>query len=988
MRTLLDRFSLLSFILLAGFSFIAVGQSLNITSTGPVSYELPDNYPTTLAYDFTVKNTLSGKLYLNSVSLAGSKMSFTLLPSSTCTFGANAVPLAENATCTLNYESTAPTLTDVAQPESFVNTLTIKDALSGVSTMSGIGAVISPLPGQLFVSSDEQVASHSLLKARSGSFTGVPVLNLKPGSNSTAYVTNTGEETITSLRVTIPSSLQDYFLDEAGSCLSTTTLAKGERCALRYYVPANVNHSIISDNNILIEGTHITGRLILPVNITTYGRFQFERKGDVIVSSQNFYDDTSGSIVVRNTGGSAINNLSVVVPAQYFSHEATGDCQTGASLASGATCEIRYSLPSSPTLGDVRISIYGDSVDGPHASLSLPGKVMNGWDKTSGPQGAVVSALAATPDGDEIYAGMEPSIGGLMKSIDNGKTWTTTNLPTDYVIDVAVVPVNGVNTIYASTLFDDILKSTDDGHSWTNGGNDSVSYFESHAVVGSTLYIGGESMGVYKSVNGGNWTRVGATDAGGDNAELSTQHVQTLAVYGTDTLYAGTRSKGVFLSTDGGTVWTKENNGLPTEDVRALVVNDGIAYAALFDGGIYKFNNTTSTWSSAIGSGMSTSQKVVSLAVKNNDAIYAGLDGGGVAYNNGVSDHWTVVEAGLGNQNAESLLFANDTLFAGMLGDGVYRSTDNGVSWALENNGMNRIFVSTMLRGVDSNYLFATTWDGGVFRSADNGVNWLAANTGLTRQNIRSLAVNGTTMYAGNPGTTEGFFRPATPGGLYQSTNEGGSWSLMNVDGETDRGVNALATHDGVLYVGTSDYVFISNDNGQTWTDKALAGTVVFTFEGNNVYAGTSGEGVYKSTSGGDFTPVNTGLEDTPFVQALYVDQHGTVYVTTYGGIYKSIDQGANWISIGTGLPYNGTNGVGRIFIDGNILYTTSEGMVYESTIGSNVWRAASHELPEVRSGGQAGSLAPAQVIFFDNFAGVKRLYASIVTGGLLMDRL
>ena len=71
--------------------------------------------------------------------------------------------------------------------------------------------------------------------------------------------------------------------------------------------------------------------------------------------------------------------------------------------------------------------------------------------------------------------------------------------------------------------------------------------------------------------------------------------------------------------------------------------------------------------------------------------------------------------------------------------------------------------------------LFAGTDGGGVFKSSNNGVDWAVCkdasnvpNSGLTNLNLRSLALTGTTLYAG------------TTAGVFVSSNDCASWAALN----------------------------------------------------------------------------------------------------------------------------------------------------------------------------------------------------------------
>ena len=88
---------------------------------------------------------------------------------------------------------------------------------------------------------------------------------------------------------------------------------------------------------------------------------------------------------------------------------------------------------------------------------------------------------------------------------------------------------------------------------------------------------------------------------------------------------------------------------------------------------------------------------------------------------------------------------------------GVFRTTNDGVSWSAVSSGLADMVVSSLAAfpasdGTSGTYLLAGTLCGGVFRSTDNGESWAA--TGLTSAFVKSFAVSGTYLFAGTPGHT------------------------------------------------------------------------------------------------------------------------------------------------------------------------------------------------------------------------------------------
>ena len=102
-------------------------------------------------------------------------------------------------------------------------------------------------------------------------------------------------------------------------------------------------------------------------------------------------------------------------------------------------------------------------------------------------------------------------------------------------------------------------------------------------------------------------------------------------------------------------------------------------------------------------------------------------------------------------------------------------------------------------------------------------------------------------------------FFAATDYGVYLSTNNGSSWTAAYID-STSAANTALAVSGANLFVGNAKGVFMSSDNGTHWED-INTGFPSFSFNnivpntlliktlfvsGNNLYAGTNGIGVWK----------------------------------------------------------------------------------------------------------------------------------------------
>jgi hypothetical protein len=118
----------------------------------------------------------------------------------------------------------------------------------------------------------------------------------------------------------------------------------------------------------------------------------------------------------------------------------------------------------------------------------------------------------------------------------------------------------------------------------------------------------------------------------------------------------------------------------------------------------------------------------------------------------------------------------------------VYRSSDNGTSWAGADSGLIATWVTSLVAG-DTN-IFVGTFLSGVFLSTDSGTTWTAVNKGLTNGATHSLAIIDHVLYVG------------TDAGVFLSSNSGASWKAVNT-GLDNTAVYSIAGGNGYLFAGT-----------------------------------------------------------------------------------------------------------------------------------------------------------------------------------------
>ncbi len=456
--------------------------------------------------------------------------------------------------------------------------------------------------------------------------------------------------------------------------------------------------------------------------------------------------------------------------------------------------------------------------------------------------------LSLAVSGTHLMAGMRN--GAIIRSTNYGATWTSVDIGLSAECSVNSIAISG-STIFVGTS-GGVYRSTDNGTTWNPAYAGLPDSAAGKIVVTGSYLFANTANGVFRSSNNGiSWTAV--------NAGLipNSMGATTLAVCGTD-LFAGTMNAGIFRSTDNGESWTQANAGLTgtPESASCFAVAGANLFAGTFTGGVYRSTNNGETWTSG-----DTWFGVGALAM--NDAyLFAGASYGiggfplfpvrwGIFRSADSSATWTQVTAGMPPAPwVNALAVCGTTDFAGMTEDGVYRSTDNGTTWSAANTGMASHYVLSL--AVSGTTIFAGTSGfsgvGGVRRSTDNGTSWTTVNSGLPAYSyVYALAVSGTDLFAGIISYDE------NTSGVFLSTNMGESWSRVSTGLPAQSG--ALAVSGSAIFAG----VGIPGDNGGIF---------------------------YSADNGASWTAVNTGLPASSFVSALAVSG-SYLYAGTWTGTWK-----------------------------------------------------------------------------------------------------
>ncbi len=381
----------------------------------------------------------------------------------------------------------------------------------------------------------------------------------------------------------------------------------------------------------------------------------------------------------------------------------------------------------------------------------------------------------------------------------------------------------------------------------------------------------------------------------------------------------------------------------------------------------------------------------------------SGQSGSNVIAQSGIyrsADHgatWSVVPSFPVPTLASSLFSHQGTLFvltssAGLL---LYQSRDDGASWEVVPSGM----ISAVTHLVSfGDTLFARTGletrISAMVMSVDSGRSWsLVSSPGsigsVVASRSRSVAAQGRSLLFGG-----------SPNGLLRSADRGVSWPIV----PTTPAISNVVVYDVAtkandeLFLATSQGVFTSSDNGQTWRsfstglETKIARNLVL--QGETLFAATN-DGLYANSGTSwqkvNLSGVNPGAESYDIavfnnekILSLYLGAQNGVFrtdVSTSGSI-------SVWEQLNRGLP--GTHiEQGGLALSGKTFLAASPTLGAFRTTDGSTWTPASTGLPTSTAtlrvaASQTSSvavIATARAVFASSDAGATWRTASIGIG-------
>ena len=330
---------------------------------------------------------------------------------------------------------------------------------------------------------------------------------------------------------------------------------------------------------------------------------------------------------------------------------------------------------------------------------------------------------------------------------------------------------NGSSTIY---------RSADTGGNWEKvwEGSEMGAVFSLTVASGdSAVVLAGTNTGIFRSTDSGrSWAAVWSAQ----QSFFGRDKIYTLAStpLEPDLFFAGHSQNGVLQSVDGGVSWVQSSQGITDTRIHEVVIapsNPQIVYAGSH-GGVFRSDDGGLTWQPRSDGLVFLNVATLDVHPSNPDIVYAGT---GVQLNTNHTEHFVS-----GFQS----------------GDGLYKTTNGGLSWARTDDGIEEYRIVTLMGDPNIPY---RVWLGdaaarGAFMSPDGGDSFLFTASLASHYSmiITSIITSGR--------------RPPYPmymtswhpfGELMKSEDMGSTWSLLTP--QLARAVSAESLEAG-LYRGAS----------------------------------------------------------------------------------------------------------------------------------------------------------------------------------------
>lgn len=288
---------------------------------------------------------------------------------------------------------------------------------------------------------------------------------------------------------------------------------------------------------------------------------------------------------------------------------------------------------------------------------------------------------------------------------------------------------------------------------------------------------------------------------------------------------------------------------------------------------------------------------------------------------------WQQLQEPTGGQTAE-MLEVGGYLFVNGIRGGIYRSSDEGLTWQSVNNGLPADYTTWAFNSYNSKIYVANSE--GAYYSGDFGNSWvsLTDNFDDSSKGFYSIDVFGDEIYGGSTG------------GYYYSADHGITWTFISskYSNEQIRGIRKL---DSRIWIGSTNGLYFSDDNGITWTLKLNISVSQLVLKDDQLWVGGNDSAfkilvMVSHDKGGTFIDSNVNIT-LGFISGIFVSENEVFITTGTPTYYYSTNNGVSWSQKIFPSYYRNINvsGGSRMYKKGSALFITyDDGILYSSDMG------------------------------------------------------
>lgn len=312
---------------------------------------------------------------------------------------------------------------------------------------------------------------------------------------------------------------------------------------------------------------------------------------------------------------------------------------------------------------------------------------------------------------------------------------------------------------------------------------------------------------------------------------------------------------GIFKSTDNGSTWQQKNTvsdkeNLNKADILALTVdpnNAQVVYAGTKGKGIYKTTDAGESWRRVLP--VDSDIHAIAVDAKDGNLVYAASLAASIGkiYKSPNAFEQTIEEILVDPKSGQALMdvvidaYDSSKVYTISEQGGIYKSTDFGSTWAAKYWAKGKL-SRVRLSPADSRIIYVSSSNAGLLKSIDGGETWTEIKESLVKfagaQNVHDLAV-----------LSNDLIYIATDYGLLKSINGGTNWEQVPTLIEpTKVPITAMAVEPAdpnIIYFSAASSIHKTVNSGATWTDwllptaRSVSALVLDPKSPTTIYAGT-----------------------------------------------------------------------------------------------------------------------------------------------------